>query len=62
MITAKSAIKTKEVIKMYYEQNKELFTEFFKLNLDRSNLSKPEFNIVGLQIQSIINDCADKVV
>lgn len=61
-ITSKSSVKTKQLVKDSYLNNKELFEEFFLINLDRSNTSKSSFNEVGLKIQWIISTCADQLV
>jgi hypothetical protein len=54
--------KMKKALQEQYLINKNLFEEFFLLNLDKANISSQKFQCVGQEIRSIIEDIEEFVV
>ena len=62
IVNANSQTKSKSVVKDKYLENKELFKDFFILNLDRDNIKGEEFHSLGTEVKNIIQEAENFVV
>lgn len=55
-ISKETKVKMKELVRLAYEDDKEKFEKFFELNLNKENINSDEFQNIGKEIKTILEE------